>query len=66
MSAVRSFAILKYVKKVPTVAGCTACSLKFFAPTSYQGDPVGADQYLRGKFDVHNCEGKLPKRHWWS
>ncbi|MGA8345278.1 MAG: hypothetical protein WB781_25330 [Candidatus Sulfotelmatobacter sp.] len=53
----RSFVILKYVNKVPTMASCTKCERKFFTPTAYQGDRVGAEQYLRGKFDLHKCEG---------
>ena len=56
MSGERSFVVLKFAGRVPTLAGCSQCQRKFFAPTSYQGDREGAEQYLRGKFDLHECE----------
>lgn len=58
----RSFVILKYVKKVPIMAGCSKCSLKFLAPTAYQGDSVGSEEYLRGKFERHKCGEEKPRR----
>jgi hypothetical protein len=61
----RSFVILRFVNKVPSLAACARCQLKFFTPNAYQGDTVGAAEYLRGKFDLHACEeAKLPRRMW--
>jgi len=54
--AERSFVILKYVNKVPSLATCTKCQRKFFTPNSYHNDRIGAEQYLQGKFDLHRCE----------
>jgi hypothetical protein len=51
----RSFVILKYVNQVPSLASCSKCQRKFFAPTAYQRDRIGAEQYLQGKFDAHRC-----------
>ena len=58
------FIVLKYVNKTPSLASCVKCQRKFFTPNSYYSDPVGADQYLRTKFDLHNCledERKMEK-----
>jgi len=55
-SAERSFIILKHVNKIPAMASCTKCQRKFFTPTADEGDRVGAEQYLLGKFDLHECK----------
>jgi len=52
----RSLVILKCVNKVPTLAGCTNCKHKFFTSKTYHKDILGAERYLRGKFDLHKCE----------
>jgi hypothetical protein len=62
MTTERTFVILRYVNKVPTLAACTRCQTKFFTLTAYQGDRVGAEQYLRGKFELHKCEDTEPPR----
>lgn len=62
MSWERSFVILKHAGKVPTLAGCTKCPLKFITPKSYYKDSVYAEQYLQGKFDLHKCEEYQPRR----
>jgi hypothetical protein len=49
------FAILKSVNKTPSMASCTKCRRKFFTPNTYYNDPIGAEQYLRTKFDLHDC-----------
>jgi hypothetical protein len=51
----RSFIILRYVNKVPTIGGCTKCPCKFFAPTIYKRDVLGAEHYLQSKFNEHRC-----------
>jgi hypothetical protein len=57
----RKFVILKYVQKVPFLASCTKCGCKFFTPDNYQhnpkilGKPEQAEEYLRSKFDQHEC-----------
>jgi len=61
-TAERNFVILKHVKKVPSLASCSHCQRKFFTPNSYYKDPVGAEQYLLGKFEAHRCEGKQNPR----
>ena len=49
------FVILRLVNKTPSMASCTKCHRKFFTPNSYYNDPIGAEQYLRTKFDLHDC-----------
>ena len=61
----RRLVILKFSGKVPTLAGCTACSLKFFTPNTFARDQVGAEHYLSQKFDWHECqERKNPRNRW--
>ena len=50
-----AFIILKYVKRTPSLASCAICQRKFFTPDTYYSDPIGAEQYLRDKFDYHDC-----------
>lgn len=47
--------ILRRVKKVPAMASCSICNLKFFTPKDYSNDPIGAEEYLRKKFEEHRC-----------
>lgn len=47
---------------VPVLAGCTRCAVKFFTPSELLKDAIGAGEYLRAKFDEHECESKA-KRH---
>jgi hypothetical protein len=63
----RSFVILKYYNKVPAMAGCAKCQHKFFTPNTYYNDHIGAEEYLRGKFDEHMCGGvDDPRRRLWG
>ncbi len=59
--AERNFIVLRYEGKVPAMGGCEKCKRKFFTPTTYALDAVGAEEYLFGKFDHHNCEEPPPK-----
>jgi hypothetical protein len=57
----RTFKILAYVDKVPSLASCTKCQHKFFTPRdAFRRDPDGAENYLREKFVRHDCP-KQPK-----
>jgi hypothetical protein len=56
--AERDFVILRYQGKVPTMASCAKCQRKFFTPATYSRDPLGATEYLLGKFGRHDCEEK--------
>jgi len=55
-----SFIVLRYVNKTPSLASCAKCQRKFFTPNTYYNDPAGAEQYLRDKFDLHDCS-EAPK-----
>ena len=46
--AERAFTILRYVDKVPAMAGCAKCQLKFFTPHIYHNDPFGAGSICDG------------------
>ncbi len=50
--AERSFVIVRSVGKVPAMGSCANCELKFFTPATYTHDAIGADEYLRRKFDL--------------
>ena len=57
-STERRFVIVRYEGKVPVLASCAKCNHKFFTPSSaFARDPIGAEQYLASKFDLHRCEG---------
>ena len=45
--------ILRWVNKVPAMATCSQCNLKFFTPQRYATDPFGAEEYLKSKFEEH-------------
>jgi len=49
------FIVLRYVNKTPSLASCAKCQRKFFTPNTYYNDPGGAEQYLRDKFELHDC-----------
>ena len=54
--AVAAFKILAYVDRVPTMAVCTKCEQKFFAPRLiFRSGRVGAEEYSRDKFVQHKC-----------
>ena len=49
--------LVRYEGKVPVMAACAKCKYKFFTPSStFERDPIGAEQYLATKFDLHRCE----------
>ena len=48
----------------PVMAGCTRCSEKFFTPSTLLKDALGAGEYLRGKFDSHECHLVAKRRRW--
>ena len=56
-SSERGFVILRYEGKVPAMASCAKCGLKFFTPATFARDAVGAYEYLGQKFDLHVCTG---------
>jgi hypothetical protein len=60
----RSFVILKYVNKVPSLASCERCQRKFFTPKTHGHDRVGAEQYLLGKFEQHRCAEEPRTSQW--
>jgi len=61
----RTFIILRYVNKVPAMASCAKCQLKFFTSDTYHNDLFGAERYLRQKFEEHQCgEAKGSKSKW--
>jgi hypothetical protein len=57
----RSFVALKYQGKVPAMASCAKFQRKFFTPATFYRDPFGSQEYLLGKYDLHDCPGD-PKR----
>jgi hypothetical protein len=59
-----SFVILKFKNKVPALAACARCQHKFFTPNTYYNDRIGAEEYLRGKFDLHTCPDEPVRREW--
>lgn len=63
--AERDFVILRSQGKVPAMASCAKCQRKFFTPTAYSRDPVGAQDYLLSKFDRHDCEEKPKGNRSW-
>ena len=49
------FVILKKLGTVPSMGGCALCGRKFFTPPELLKDAVAAENYLRRKFDSHEC-----------
>jgi hypothetical protein len=58
----RRFVIFRYEGRVPAMASCANCERKFFTPTTLARDAVGAGEYLRRKFDVHDCPNEIEER----
>jgi hypothetical protein len=58
------FIVHKKSGAVPIMAGCTRCTEKFFTPSSLLKDALGAGEYLRAKFDSHECQSHLKRRRW--
>jgi hypothetical protein len=44
------------------MAGCAKCQRKFFTPSTFSRDPLGAEWYLLSKFDLHGCTGDPERR----
>jgi hypothetical protein len=63
--AERRFLIVRSVSKVPAMASCTNCGHKFFTPVLFANDGVGAGEYLRRKFDLHECPGAPKAERGW-
>jgi hypothetical protein len=55
VEAEAGFTILLHRGKIPVLAACTRCRLKFFTPTNMMEDPERAKGYLRNKYEVHHC-----------
>jgi hypothetical protein len=53
--AERRLVILKFAGRIPTLAGCSECSRKFFTPANFGYDQLRAEHYLSEKFDQHTC-----------
>jgi hypothetical protein len=54
------FSVLKYRNKVPVLAVCSRCQLKFLTPTQVMGDSEAATEYLWRKYSEHTCAITLP------
>jgi hypothetical protein len=55
------FTILKSHGKVPVLATCLRCQLKFLTPSGLK-DAESAVEYLRTKYDSHKCLNRLARR----
>jgi hypothetical protein len=67
----RTFRILAYVDKVPSMASCNKCQRKFFTPGGmFRRDAVGAEEYLGEEFVERQCSKPRPARfharHLWK
>jgi hypothetical protein len=49
------FVILKRERKIPSLAMCDKCKIKFFTPHELTNNPREAAAYLFRKFAGHNC-----------
>jgi hypothetical protein len=56
------FFITNYQGKVPAVASCATCQRKFFTPSYLYRAPFAAQEYLLGRYDLHDCPGDPKKR----
>lgn len=55
--AERSLKIIRrFANGVPSMATCTQCHYKFVTPSTLRRDLPGAEQYLRERFDLHECQ----------
>ena len=53
------FIVLQFIGKIPSMATCKQCHLKFFALMGRFGRPVEAENAMREKFDAHHCKPVL-------
>jgi hypothetical protein len=60
------FTILKYRDKIPILAVCPLCNLKFLTPHDMMKDAESAELYLRTKYQQHNCKQSAAPRKWHS
>ena len=59
------FIVLKYDYRTPSLAMCRRCKVKFFTLHILTLDPIGAEQYLRGKYQAHDCKiEEFPSQPW--
>jgi hypothetical protein len=50
------FKILKWRDRMPLLAGCERCQLKFITPAPMlRDDPQDVEYYLREKYAYHHC-----------
>ena len=61
-TAERKFVILRHQGNVPAMAGCAKCQRKFFTPSTFSRDALGAVWYLLSKFDLHGYTGEPERR----
>jgi hypothetical protein len=60
--AERTFKIIqRFWNRVPSMATCTGCNYKFFAPSPLQHDPERAEIYLEEKYFLHRCSLEPPR-----
>jgi hypothetical protein len=52
----------RYQGKVPAVASCATGQRKFFTPSYLYRAPFAAQEYLLGRYDLHDCPGDPKKR----
>ena len=52
------FVILQCRKKLPMLAGCSRCNLKFLTPPNFDDESV-ARQYLWNKYLDHRCRAVI-------
>ena len=50
------FTILRHDRKTPSLAMCQRCKIKFFTPRELSDDPIKAEAFLWGRFNVHKCK----------
>jgi hypothetical protein len=51
----RRLVILQHAGTTPALAMCASCRLKFFTPRELNDRPE-AEEYLRQKFNSHECK----------
>jgi hypothetical protein len=56
------FSILKYHRRLPILAGCKLCRVKFFTGSHMAGTVVRAEKYLVENFRIHGCAPQLRER----
>jgi hypothetical protein len=49
------FTFLKYSDRIPVLAACTRCQLKFLTPSQKMKDWEAANEYLWRKYSDHHC-----------